>query len=275
MKKALCIGVSNFQIPDMNPLSGCVNDAKLVAAILEQCFGYTEEGVRLLTDNSATRSEVLEGLEWLVYGASDGDVLVLTIASHGTWSERRNSDTQPEQESPMLAKDRVIVTYDYSDTILLLDSEINAILDQIPEGVNCYCLMDVCHAGLATGIARDEVQRPRASNVRHCQIDQNQYATEPVSIPGESRYDIFANRVVIYGCADDEQSYDVPTSIGYHGLLTLSLCQTLSSHSWNVDVRTAFDEVRDRVHIAATAMKFTQNPQLIAPSRLMNNHLLR
>jgi metacaspase-1 len=276
MKKALCIGIASFENPNIAPLAGCVNDANLMAAVLERHFGFTEAGIRSLTDDSATKARVLEGLDWLVDGASRGDVLVLSIATHVTWIEDGGDNGQTGEGPCSKTRKRVVITRDYSDTTCLLDSEVNEILDRIPEGANCYSLMDICHAGMTIKTFPAGSASPRA---RYAGCDAktttriNRDNADPR--PKRSGYGGAMNRIAIVGCADHEQSYDVPTTIGHHGLLTFALCQTLHKHAWNVGVGAAFAEVRSRVRTIAKSLGLVQNPQLHGPQRLMNNKLFR
>ena len=276
MKKALCIGLTTFDNPSIAPLAGCVNDANLVAAILRRHFGFSEADIRLLADDSATKAGVLNGLDWLADGAARGDVLVFAIATHGTWVDDEGGGVRTGEESYSGTRKRVLITRDYSDSTCLLDSEVNNILDRIPEEANCYCLMDTCHAGMTTGRFPAGRANPRARYDER-NADRKTPTDRDIAAPHPKRavYRGAMNRITIYGCGDDEKSYDVPTSIGHHGLLTFSLCQVLHNYDWNISVGAAYKEVRRRVGALAKNLNLTQTPRVDGSWRLMSSNLFR
>ena len=273
MKKALCIGISNFQDPYVKPLEGCVNDVALMTSMLKRHFAFTTANVRSLTDEDATRTAILEALEWLVEDAAQGDVLVFTLATHGTWIFERDEEGYPKIKPGGF--DKIFMPYDYLNNYTnpngLLEKEVGAVLDQIPRGVNCYCIIDTCHSGLPSEMISDA-------------SDQLSARCYPPDVGGRDRNIIQiderlgrdphykeVNRVVVTGCADRELSYDIPTEEGKHGLLALSLYQALERHSWNVAVDTVYQEVRNTVRTMANFMDVTQTPQLYGRRRLMKN----
>ena len=81
MKKALVVGINDYP---SSPLSGCVNDANSLAAILESNGdGSPNFGIRLLTCPSTdiTRPVLREAIEQLFAG--DSDMALLYFSGHG------------------------------------------------------------------------------------------------------------------------------------------------------------------------------------------------
>lgn len=80
----LAVGVSKYADPDLN-LALAAKDARDFAAVLQQQQGklYSEVKVRLLTDEKATKDDVLDGLEWLKREVTARDVGMLLLAGHG------------------------------------------------------------------------------------------------------------------------------------------------------------------------------------------------
>jgi len=277
MKRALCVGISNFQDPYVQPLDGCVNDIALMAAMLKRHFGFTSKGIRALADENATRAAILEELEWFVDGASQGDVLVFMLATHGTWVFERNEEGYPKIKPG--GHDKIFMTYDYSNDYAnpkgLLDKEVGGVLDRIPVGVNCYCIIDTCHAGVSSGMVVDGGMQCTVRDYPYSLNGKRQSAMQmDKRDDGLAHYGVI-NRVVISGCADKELSYDIPTEEGKHGLLTLSLYQALEKHSWNVAVDTVYQEVRSTVSTVANFLDVKQTPQLHGDRSLMKNIIFR
>lgn len=81
---ALIIGISRYHDPLLR-LRFPSKDAEDLAAVLRSQAGglYREVQVRLLLDEAASKSGVLDGLEWLQRQATARDVAVLFVAGHG------------------------------------------------------------------------------------------------------------------------------------------------------------------------------------------------
>ena len=84
MKKALLVGINDYQRPRINDLSGCVNDVLEMGDILLNFYGFERRNVEILTDRRATRSNILEGLDRLTKDAKRGDVLLFHYSGHGS-----------------------------------------------------------------------------------------------------------------------------------------------------------------------------------------------
>lgn len=80
----LSIGVSEYQQPDLR-LRFAAKDARDLAStfMAQQKILYRATEVRVLTDQNATRNNILDGLEWLQRQTTAKDVAVLFLAGHG------------------------------------------------------------------------------------------------------------------------------------------------------------------------------------------------
>jgi len=139
---ALCIGINAYT---ESPLSGCVRDARLWATTLRS-LGFEAD---LLLEEEATGDAIREGLTKLVRSSVPGDHLVFQFAGHGTQFEDSSGD---ESDDPGPALDECLcgIDCDSSDQGLVIDDEIRAILDTLPNGVAMTCFFDCCHSGSAT-----------------------------------------------------------------------------------------------------------------------------
>lgn len=139
-KWALVIGVSKFQDPTIN-LKFAAKDAQDFSQYLVKEAKFAPDHVRLLTDEQATRENILDavGDKWLPHVANPDDLVLIYISSHGSPSKvdlngvnylvAHNTDKNrlyatgvPMQDLVRMIKDRV-----HSDRIVLL--------------------MDACHSG--------------------------------------------------------------------------------------------------------------------------------
>jgi len=80
----LAIGVSNYADPKLK-LRFAAKDAQDFAASWERQKGelYREVVVKVLTDDKATKDEVLDGLDWIRKETTSKDVAVVLFAGHG------------------------------------------------------------------------------------------------------------------------------------------------------------------------------------------------
>ena len=66
--RALIVGVNTYKLPGSN-LQGCVNDATNVRDILLKYYSFSVSGIRVLTDDRATKKAMMDRLNWLVKDA--------------------------------------------------------------------------------------------------------------------------------------------------------------------------------------------------------------
>jgi metacaspase-1 len=271
LKKALCVGISRFADPYTSPLAGGANDALLLATMLQQRYNYKRSDVRLLTDEAATTPAIMAGLEWLTAGAAPGDVLVFTLATHGT--RNIDYDAPPGPAGEVGGNERIFLTYDSSVSNYLFREDVAAMLDRAPAGAHCYCIIDTCDVGPFYYAKRLDISK-EGRGAEHSDPDvQCSDVDNARRLTGRVCCDDVMNRVEITACAEHEQSFDMPENTDKHGLLTLSLYQTLEKYTWDATVNTVYEEVRSRVITIADSMKVKQTPQLYGRQRLMKHKI--
>lgn len=164
-RTALCIGIDDYPTA---PLAGCVNDARAWAGALER-LGF--ETPHLLLDHQATRVAIVRHLTALVEQSEAGDVIVFQFAGHGTQvpdldGDERGGDTPGEDEA--------LCPHDYASGELLIDDDIRAIFQRLPECVNLTCFFDCCHSGTITRFAfgRPGAAQPAGTRARFIPADR-------------------------------------------------------------------------------------------------------
>ena len=85
----LAVGISQYQKPEYR-LQYASKDARDFVGIVNQQKGgyYSDVVVKLLTDEAASNTEVLQGFEWLQKQVTQKDVGMVFIAGHGVTDER-------------------------------------------------------------------------------------------------------------------------------------------------------------------------------------------
>lgn len=97
----LAVGVSKYQNPEYN-LSLAAKDAQDFVSTLQSQKGklYSDVVVRLLTDDKATKDDVLDGLDWLKHEVTSRDVGIMFVAGHGMNDKLGNYYFLPYNANP-------------------------------------------------------------------------------------------------------------------------------------------------------------------------------
>lgn len=138
----LAVGVSKYKNPDYN-LGLAAKDAKDFAAVLKKQQGrlYGEVVVKLLTDDSATRDDVVDGLDWLKQQVTARDVGMMFIAGHGMNDNQGKYFFLPHNADPDKLLRTGVAQTDIRDTLNSLAGK-------------AVFFVDTCHAGNALGTSK-------------------------------------------------------------------------------------------------------------------------
>lgn len=146
-KKALIIGINYFGTDQ--ELGGCINDARNMRAFITRNYGYKDQDIVVLTDDSQnpvqrpTRANIIRAMEWLVRGAQPNDSLFFHYSGHGGLTK----DTDGDEEDGW---DEVIYPIDYKETAHIVDDEMHEIMVRpLPAGCRLTAIFDSCHSGSA------------------------------------------------------------------------------------------------------------------------------
>ncbi|MBB4807122.1 hypothetical protein HNP38_002426 [Chryseobacterium defluvii] len=145
MKKALIVGINDYAPigsggPDLN---GCINDARDMANTLVIC-GFNPSKIKILTNQNATRANILNYLKTLVNSSVKGDSLVFYYSGHGTRVANIGADLEVD------GLDEAICPHDYASAGVIRDDNFKAVLSKLKPGVNLEVIFDCCHAGTGT-----------------------------------------------------------------------------------------------------------------------------
>lgn len=135
----LAVGVSKYKNPDYN-LGLAAKDATDFAAVFGKQKGklYGDVVVRLLTDDKASKDDVLDGLEWLKSQVTSRDVGVMFIAGHGMNDNIGNYYFLPYNVNPEQLMRTGVAQNDIKLTLNSLAGK-------------AVFFVDTCHSGNALG----------------------------------------------------------------------------------------------------------------------------
>ena len=145
-KFALCVGINEYA--HIHGLAGCVNDAKFMAANLEERGGWEPADVIVLLDSAATKAAIRGAISNVAAQAMSGDTFVYQHSSHGGQFNATEDD-----EDPLTGEDgkaTFLCVYDedyYDNTTAYNDYEIADDLAAFPSGVKVAVIVDACHSG--------------------------------------------------------------------------------------------------------------------------------
>jgi len=265
VKRALLIGIDTY--PYVRPLDGCVNDVALMAAVLQEPFGFAPGNITRLTNDQATRDAILSALDALVERTGRDDIVVIQYAGHGSQMQDREGDESSGWDNTIMPFDchrGQLANRDYRD---ITDDEIHLRLQALAKKTSFITLIfDSCHSGTIT---RD------AFGVESRGIERDSRAVDqlpPSPIPSDARaakapgpsgwMPLSDSYVLMAGCHDNETSYEYQAeeSGGYtpHGALTYFLCAELRQAIPGTTYRDVFERAAAKV----TATYATQHPQL-------------
>ena len=142
--KALLVGINTYPNPNNN-LRGCINDiVDMEYFITTKNKVYTKENIKTLTDNKATKNNILDQLNWLLLGASAGDQILFHYSGHGAQLPSKGHTYEKD------GLDEIICPYDFSDAdatnTAISDKEFAKIFAAIPKGVHFVWISDSCHS---------------------------------------------------------------------------------------------------------------------------------
>ena len=266
-KWALLIGIDRYaHLGARYQLNGCVNDAELMARILQDHFGFPAQRVTLLRDEEATRDAILAAMDALVERVGDDDIVVIQYSGHGSQMRDREGDEPDGFDETIVPHDSGRGAHPNRD---ITDDEIYLRLLRLTERTPYVTLIfDCCHSGT---ISRD----PFGANARWVEPDERPVEELPPSpVAGEMapavRRDLGPSGwlplgeryVLIAGCRDEESSYEYRVrqngSTLTHGALTYFLGQELV----RATPGTTYRDVFERVSAQVTAVYARQHPQM-------------
>jgi hypothetical protein len=289
--KALCIGIDEYPDPS-DQLAGCVADAGAWATELERT-GFT---VHSMTNDQATRENILLRMLELVTGSSAGDVLAIQYSGHGTTAPDLDDDEKTSGQIGNL-EDEALCPVDFRTGELIIDDDLGRIWDLLPEGVSLTLFFDSCHSGSAQrklipledanqATAEDSAQGSRRRHVvltresrslfrqkRGYGLAAGQPTPRTLSDTGGRRQGTPAPREMLFSaCRPDEYAYET-AGYGDFTRKTTPLLGTalgkLSNEAFHLEIATGFNP---RQHPELHGPDSGKGRTLLNPNQTIGEH---
>jgi hypothetical protein len=263
-KKALVVGIDKYRNPEWN-LQGCTMDAAVMSGVLQDHYGFPRENIRMVLDDRATKSNLLERLDWLVRGAQPGDILVFFYAGHGSQVRDRDGDELDDQ------MDEILCPHDLNWDDPLTDDILHNCFKQLPQGANLTVVFDCCNSGTGTR----SLWAPVAPDGKVGAVEYRKvrYIKPPLDIEYRSRgikletrrigeAVMQENHVLLTAAASYQEAQETRIDGQVRGAFTYFFVETLKRLNWTSTYRQAHDDTLIRMRDKG----FVQIPQLEGPA---------
>lgn len=257
--RAILVGVNRYRIPGAD-LKGCINDVTNVRDILLKHYGFTVREIRALTDERATKKNIVNRLRWLMKDAKSGDRLLFHFSGHGSQIRDREGDELKD------CMDEILCPHDMDwDGTYIVDDELRDLFAPLPKGANLEILLDCCHSGTGTREATAITALPAD------QAFQPRFLPPPVDIQLREEDDLEERKilrgenpmkhVLFAGCRDNQTSADASIGGNFNGAFTYYFCK----HIRDAGGALIRAELLTRVRASLKFNGFSQVPQLECP----------
>lgn len=272
-QKALLVGIDRYQRPEFLPLKGAVNDALLVRSLLKRYLGFSNEDIRVLANERATKQAIVHRLSSMVRDAEEGDLVVFYFAGHGSQIRDRNGDDLTDY------LDEVICPFDmdWDARTFILDDDIDGIFESIADGVLLEAVFDTCFWGAVS--SELEALRPAPLGAR----PDVRYLPPPVDLSARfegEEHRLRRHRICHCGCFEARNVLWAATEEGgtsaedsfdgrFNGVFTYYGCRFIEE---NVERVRAAEYTREELLVDVRAFLhshgYAQVPEMLAPESL-------
>mmetsp|Transcript_21877 Transcript_21877/g.60907 ORF Transcript_21877/g.60907 Transcript_21877/m.60907 type:complete len:507 (+) Transcript_21877:88-1608(+) len=272
-KKAFLVGIN--YVGTSCELGGCINDANNQKAALMENFGFGEEDIRMMTDDTddkPTAENIRAGLEWLIEGADAGDYLFFAYSGHGSQLPCQDA-TEPDGKNEILCP--LDLQDDWYANSIKDDYLYDLFYKRVPDGVRCLCVYDCCHSGTMADLSCTRTFNPpwEESDVKDRYLEPPEEMAAEVeafaaaaqesgitqrdtAFPGDGSKDLIWT---ISGCQDNQTSADATIDGQRQGACTWALLSSLKTGGqgpWKYQYESLLGEMRKKLRTGG----YTQVP---------------
>lgn len=239
-RRALLFGINHYG--GGSDLNGCLNDVEDMAKMIRE--NYPDADVRIFKDGQVTRAAFIANMEAAISSMKSGDSLLVHYSGHGTQVTDRHGDEEDGYDEALYLSDGTVI-----------DDDVNASLQKIPEGALVVLMFDSCFSGTVT---RGMNPVKGKYYLMPGQIMRNK---KNIRIPRSQM-----KWVVFSGCAENQTSSDALINNRYNGAFTF---YALKAFSPGITLTEWFLRIRK----CLPSENFTQAPTLEGDSRLFTYKL--
>ncbi len=260
-RTALCVGINQYQHFPSDSLHGCVNDAYDMAALLKGSLGFEDSDITVMTDQAATKVNIMQGLRRMVEGALAGryNHLVFSFSGYGTQVPDLNLDELDRADNAFCPHDLAGLGPGWHRDHVIVDDEFHHLFVQLPSTVLLEVFFDTCHSGMgvrALDLLMDRSPRylppPTVEGFRDIEYRYARPAHQKLLEKGLSHH------ILWIACHESQTAADAILEDTWHGAFTWHFCKEARASSNHLSRAKVLAKVRSDLHTA----HFTQTPQL-------------
>ncbi len=270
-KKALTIGINEYQFFPHYALRGCVNDTKSMSSVLKEYLNFKDSDITVLQDSEATKENIYKNIDSLIKKSQDGecDYIVIHLAAHGSQTHDVSGDEVDD------VKDEIFTSYDlkldrggkdWLPSTIIDDDDFGKKLSDIPEKCLCEVYLDTCHSGTGLrALSLNQIPRyippPTQELTRKLtQLSQVHGLDDTLKESGMP-----PNIILMTGCQSDQTSADASIENDYHGAFTWNMCNEMRKCNNQLSRFELMKNIRDTMR-----ERYKQIPQLEGISALQD-----
>jgi len=260
-RNALCVGINQYQHFPSASLHGCLNDVQDMASLLKDMLGFEDSDITRLTDQDATKTNILRELRRMVDGALAGQYnhLVFSFSGHGTQVPDLNLDEFDRADEAFCPYDLAPSGPQWDRDHLIVDDELHNLFVQLPQTVVLEVYLDTCHSGTGLRAADLLLDRrpkymppPSIEAFRDIEYRRARPAHLKLMEKGLSHHILWT------ACKDSQTAADAFIQGSWHGAFTWHLCREARACGNHLSRAKVLAKVRADLSLA----HFTQTPQL-------------
>lgn len=259
--RALCVGINDYQNLPSAQLQGCVNDVKDMKSVLIKYLGFSSADIVELTDDKATKANIMKNLKEMVRGARAGkyNYLVFSMSSHGTQVPDVSGDERDRADEAFCPTDLIQKGNVWDPAHIVVDDELHDLFIKLPQNAVLECFLDTCHSGTglkAIDLLLDRKPRylppPSLAAFREVEGRRSYGIYESIQKSGIKHHILWA------ACRSDQTSADARIGGSWHGAFTYYLCKEINASKNKISRTNLLAKVRADLEAGA----YSQIPQL-------------
>eukprot|EP01096_Ripella_sp_DP13-Kostka_P010618 TRINITY_DN41_c0_g1_i5.p1 TRINITY_DN41_c0_g1~~TRINITY_DN41_c0_g1_i5.p1 ORF type:complete len:476 (-),score=268.06 TRINITY_DN41_c0_g1_i5:109-1416(-) len=221
----------------------------------------TRGGPASVKRDTATRANIIRGIEWLIAGAQPGDNLYFHFSGHGSQSKDLDGDEDD-------GFDETICPQDYKTAGMIVDDELHAkLVEPLPAGVHLQVVLDCCHSGTGMDLPFVFKASGPPGTPFEDKSSKKPKKGKAIAAAGGAK-ESEATVVMISGCQDDQCSADVNMKGGATGAVTFSYICALISKGFDLSYAELLYTMK--VILAENSKSIIQCPQLSTNTKGFN-----
>ncbi len=230
-KKALVVGINKYKNFSQNNLNGCVNDTRSMVSFLKNCRGFTDNEITVLTDEKATKANIMKGLNDMVN--SKCKYIAFTMSSHGTQMPDIEHDESDGLDEAFCPTDLQELNGNWDPDHVIKDDELHDLFVQLPSTTTVEVWLDTCHSGtglkaidLAPGRVVKFIPPPSmGAFLKAGAIEKSQKGN------GVKQKAIKAKHILWSACSASQTSSDAQINGVWNGAFTYYFCQDVTGQA--------------------------------------------